>query len=370
MAETKKKPKKVSKKTNNQKTKLDIHGKLVFNGILITLLFFGSIFMLSIANNIDIENKNVLMTYEDNSEVTYTVTTKQNSFYQTSTLGMNQIYPASLIDKVNIVYKYNLTTSEKANYNYRYFATATIVINKKDNDNIPSNDKLLLTRTYQLLNEVTGEEKYKDTFDITKTFTINYDTYNKFVTSYQNTYNIPVDAYVEVKMYVQVEDTYLNNTINISKAMDVKIPLAMNPVEITVNNPDNQVGTITKETTIVTNSELFITLAVIMLVVSILLFIQEISKVIKSDKQQSKYIKELNKILTANTEVIVRVKNIINLKDSNIIEVESIEALLDAQNELRIPIAYFETKRNKEGCFVIVNGKEAWRYIFKIEEDE
>ena len=369
MVDTKKKPKKVTK-TNKQKTKLDIHGKLVINGILIAILFFGAIFMLSIANNIDIENKNVLMTYEDTSEVTYTVSTKQNSFYQTSTLGMNQIYPAALIDKINISYNYTLNTSEQANYNYRYFATATIVINQNDNDNIPSNDKLLLTRTYQLLNEVTGEEKNKDTFNVTKTFTINYDVYNNFVTSYQNTYNVPVDAYVEVKMYVQVEDTFLKDTINISKAMDVKIPLAINPVEISVNNPDNQVGTISKETTIATNSELFITIAVIMLVVSILLFIQEISKVIKSDKQQSKYIKELNKILTANSEIIVKVKNIINLKDSNIIEVETIEALLDAQNELRIPIAYFETKRNKEGCFVIVNGKEAWRYIFKVEEDE
>lgn len=370
MTETKKKPKKVSKKSNNQRTKLDVHGKLIFNGILIALLFFGAIFMLSISNNIDIENKNVLMTYEDNSEVTYVVTTKQNSFYQTSSLGMNQIYPAPLINNININYKYNLKTSEMAKYNYRYFATATIVINKKDNDEIPSNDKLLLTRTYQLLNEVTGEENNKDSFSVDKTLTINYDTYNNFVTSYQNTYNLPVDAYVEVKLYVQVENTYLKETINISKAMDVKIPLVVNPVEITVNNPDNQVGTITKETTTVTNSELFISIAVIMLIVSILLFIQEISKVIKSDKQQSKYIKELNKIITANSEVIVKVKNIINLKDSNIIEVESIEALLDAQNELRIPIAYFETKRNKEGCFVIVNGKEAWRYMFKVEEDE
>ena len=58
------------------------------------------------------------------------------------------------------------------------------------------------------------------------------------------------------------------------------------------------------------------------------------------------------------------------LKNSNIIEVESINALLDAQNELRIPIAYFETKKNKEGCFVIVNGKEAWQYIFKIEDEK
>ena len=96
-----------------------------------------------------------------------------------------------------------------------------IVINKKDNDEIPSNDKLLLTRTYQLLNEVTGEENNKDSFGVDKTLTINYDTYNNFVTSYQNTYNIPVDAYVEVKLYVQVENTYLKETINILKSSNI-----------------------------------------------------------------------------------------------------------------------------------------------------
>ena len=107
-----------------------------------------------------------------------------------------------------------------------------------------------------------------------------------------------------------------------------------------------------------------------MLITSILLFIQELKKVMKYDKEQSKYLTELNKILLPNSEVIVKVKNKINLKNSNIIEVESINALLDAQNELRIPIAYFETKKNKEGCFVIVNGKEAWQYIFKIEDEK
>ena len=29
-----------------------------------------------------------------------------------------------------------------------------------------------------------------------------------------------------------------------------------------------------------------------------------------------------------------------------------------------------QTKKNKEGCFVIVNGKEAWQYIFKIEDEK
>lgn len=370
MAETKKKQKNKNNKKIVAKTKLDVHGKLILNGILIAILFFGAIFMFSIANNIDIENKNVLMSYEDKSDVTYTVSLKSNNFYSTSTLNMNQLYPSAIIDKININYKYDFKTSEQANYSYRYFATATIVINNKDGDDITSNDKLLLTKTYQLLNEINGSEINNDTFNIEKTFSINYSTYNNFVTSYQNTYNIAVDAYLKVTMYVQVEDTYQGNTINVSKAMDVKIPLVSNPIEITINNPDNQTGSIEKETTIVSNNQFFIIFAAIMLIVSILLLIQEITKVIKSDKQQSKYITELNKIISANSEVIVKVKNKINLKDSNIIEVESIDALLDAQNELRIPIAYFEIKRNKEGCFVMVNGKEAWRYIFKIEEDE
>ncbi len=362
--------KKAKKQINKKaKTKLNIHINLIINSILIALLFFGAVFLLTIANNIDVENKQTIGKYKETSDINYNVTLKPNNFYQTATLPMNQVYPAQVIDKININYKYLFETSEATNYKSRYFATATIIINNKDNDDFIE-DKQLLERTYQLQNEIYINENNTENYSIEKTFVIDYNAYNNFVINYMNTYNLSIDAYLKVIMYVQTENMLNNETINISKAMEVRIPLAKTPIEITINNPTDQSGSIEEKNNVITNNLFFIILAIIMLITSILLFIQEFRKVLRSDKEQSKFINELNKIITNNSDVIVKIKNKIDLKDSNVIEVETIEALLDVQNELRIPIAYFETKKNKEGYFVIVNGKEIWQYILKIEDDK
>lgn len=355
-----------SRQSQKVKTKLDISLKLIINVIIISVLFFGAIFLFSMATNINVEEKNIKYTFKDKSEVTYDVLIKPNQFYTTNTLGMDQLYPASIIDKINIKYKYNFETDKPTSYTYRYFTTATLLINSKND----KKNNQLLKNTYQLESNVLGTEIAKNNYNLEKEYIIDYNHYNNIVNNYKTTFNLDVDANLKVSMYIQIIDKYKDSVINESKTIDVVIPLNSNPVEITRTIPEEANIAIVKEINSVTNSKFFIIVATIMLITSILLFVQEIKKVMKHDKEQSKYLTELNKILVPNSEIIVKVKNKINLKNSNIIEVETINALLDAQNELRIPIAYFETKKNKEGCFVIVNGKEAWRYMFKIEDEK
>ena len=362
------KEKRIKKQEKNRPI-LDIHLKLIINGLLIVILFFGSIFLFAIANNIEVESIKQLVSYAEESDITYNVSITPNQYYQTTTLDMNQQYPSSIIDKINIKFNYNFNTSREGDYSYRYFTTATLVANNQ-NDNSQTENNNLLAKTYQLENEVKGEILSTDEFSLEKEYSIDYKYYNSFITSYRNTYNLSLDANLKVKIYIEVIDNDSETTINNTKTMEVIIPLLSNPVAITLNNPDDVSDTIYQATNQVVSSNFFNIIAIIMLISSILLFIQEVKKVLRSDCEQSQYINKLNKIISNNSEVIVRVKNKINLKNNNIIEVETIEELLDAQNELRIPIAYFETKRNKEGCFVIVNGKEAWRYILKNEDEK
>ena len=356
------------KKVPKYKTKLDIRGKMIINVILIVILLVGSIFMFFIASSINVESRQLVLSYEEKSDVSYTVTLKDNDYYPSKTLDMNQQYPSSLIDKIKIKYKYNYHSSVKGDYKYRYFTTANLVIT---NRNAPiGNNNLLLSRNYQLQNQITGKEVVSDTFDFEKEYTIDYNTYNSFVNKYRNSLGLIVDSYLKVSTYVEVIDEYGEHVVNLAKTMDVNIPLASNPISITVNNPDDKASSIYEQTNSITFSTFFVIFALIMLIAGVLLFAQEIIKVIKSEKEQSKFINKLNKIISTNSDVIVRVKNKINLKNRNIIEVSSMNELLDAQNELRLPIAYFETKSNKEGYFVIVNGQEVWRYILTIEEDK
>lgn len=363
-----KKNKKVKKQIKS-KSKLELNTRMFINILLISLLLLGSVYTFVMANAIDVENKELLISYTSETDVDYSVSLKQNPYYPTSTLGMNQQYPAALVDKINIKMDYRFITSENTSYKYRYFATATLIANNKNN-NINKTNNNLLTKTYQLENTINGENENTKEFILNKEYKIDYNYFNNYITNYKNAYALSLDSYIKVTMYVELIDNYNDEVINATKTMEVNIPLLTNPFSITVVNPENTSKSLYSETNDVTSSIFFNAVASVMLITGIILAIQEFKKVIKSDREQSKYINKLNKIISANSEVIVKVKNKINLKDHNIIEVETIETLLDAQNELRIPIAYFELKRNKEGCFVIVNGKEAWRYILRVEDDK
>ncbi|MBE6151467.1 MAG: hypothetical protein E7162_06635 [Firmicutes bacterium] len=357
------------KKQIEAKSKLELNTRMFINILLISLLLLGAIYTFVMANAIDVENKELLISYNAETDVNYSVILKQNPYYPTSTLGMNQQYPSALVDKVKVEMDYRFVTSENTSYKYRYFATATLIANSKNNGINKTNNNLL-TKTYQLENTVTGNKENTKEFILNKEYQIDYNYFNNYINNYKNAYALSLDSYIKVTMYVELIDNYNEEVINATKTMEVNIPLLTNPFSITVVNPENTNKSLYIETNDITSSTFFNVIASMMLLTGLLLAIQEFRKVIKSDKQQSKYINKLNKIINANSEVIVKVKNKINLNNHNIIEVETIETLLDAQNELRIPIAYFELKRNKEGCFVIVNGKEAWRYILRVEDDK
>ena len=350
------------------KTQLDIKGRMLINGIIIVVLFVGSIFMYLIASNVRVENRKAIISYGEKSSISYSVNIKLDNFYPTTVLGMNQQYPANAIDKIKVNYKYTFNTNEKGNYRYRYFATATVIANNRDAVN--GENPLLLNRSFQLENPTTGVQNENDKYEVEKEYLIDYATYNNFVNKYKNNYGLTINATLKITFYVEVIDEYKDAVINRTRNMDVNIPLASNPIFITITNPQDMSETIYDEDSSTVSSTILIVFATIMLVAGVLLLFQEVHKVVKSEKAQSKFISYINKIISANCEVIIKVKNKINLQGHNIIEVESIEQLLDAQNELHIPIAYFEVKKNREGHFVIVNGKEAWRYIYRVEEDK
>ena len=353
---------------STMKTQLDIKGRMLINGIIIVVLFVGSIFMYFIASNVRVENRQAIISYGEKSSISYSVNIKPDNFYPTTVLGMNQQYPANAIDKIKVNYKYTFNTNEKGNYRYRYFATATVIANNRDAVN--GENPLLLNRSFQLENPTAGVQNENDKYEVEKEYLIDYATYNNFVNKYKNNYGLTINATLKITFYVEVIDEYKDAVINRTRNMDVNIPLASNPIFITITNPQDISETIYDEDSSTVSSTILIVFATIMLIAGVLLLFQEVHKVVKSEKAQSKFISYINKIISANSEVIIKVKNKINLQGHNIIEVESIEQLLDAQNELHIPIAYFEVKRNREGHFVIVNGKEAWRYIYKVEEDK
>ena len=92
-----------------------------------------------------------------------------------------------------------------------------------------------------------------------------------------------------------------------------------------------------------------------------------ISNLLKSQSHEKKYDWEIKDILKTFDSILVKSSEIPNLDNRNIIVVESIDDLVDAQLEIRKPICYL--KQTESCSFVLLDDKEAYVYVAKINEN-
>ena len=91
-------------------------------------------------------------------------------------------------------------------------------------------------------------------------------------------------------------------------------------------------------------------------------------KIVRNLEKISYYNKELKKILKTYDGIIVNVKKLPVSDNSNVIDVNSFNELLDAHSEIRQPISYYETR--KRATFILINGNVMWRYVLRDNEYE
>ncbi|MBP3597126.1 MAG: hypothetical protein J6J60_07005 [Clostridia bacterium] len=78
------------------------------------------------------------------------------------------------------------------------------------------------------------------------------------------------------------------------------------------------------------------------------------------------YEKRVHKILKTYNSILVKCKNIPLLSDKNIIMIENINSMVNAQIETRKPILYFQEE--KSISFMLLDGKESYIYVLKAND--
>ena len=99
----------------------------------------------------------------------------------------------------------------------------------------------------------------------------------------------------------------------------------------------------------------------------IVLFIMGIVVISNNITPEKSYESKIKDIINTYDSILVRSNNIPNLEGRNIIVLESIEDLVDAQLEIRKPICYL--KQNESCSFVLFDEKEAYIYLEKLNEE-
>ena len=328
-----------------------------------TIILFLGIIMILKSVKVEQQKQNLLYSYNINRNLNYTVNLIDNNFFEKSTLDMDKTYISSLVDKINMDFSYSLSGNKKANTKYTYQIIAVTDV-KYSNVNPENSNKSIWSKQHVLVEpkqlSVDGSQ-----FTINEKFDVDFATYNNEVKTFKEELKLPITADLQIKLIVRsdMDVQGLEDTVVESSIMNVKMDLAQDifTIEKQFENTDNKsvVETIEKKKEI---NMVLLTVGSILILIAILIMLDAIRKSIKFSKK-SDYAIALNRILKNYGDIVAEIVSPVEIDNLNVIEVKNFDQLLDIEEEIRMPILFYETIPDEQGEFIIVCDNMAYRYV-------
>ncbi len=320
-------------------------------------ILFTGVFLINLSVDRDGNAANVH--YSENGNADYTVHLKDNTFYETSYLTSGMQYVASLINTINTKFNYEIHSDKNVNFKYKYNITGNLqIVDPADST------KVLYTKTEKLLNEVT-EETNSNNFVINEDVIIDYAKYNNYVNAYKREYGLSVDSKLILTMSIFVEGVSDVSSDNINKngTLQITIPLSEQTVDIAIDTASiaNSGYLSAGKGFVIKNYFLYI-MGIITIVVSVICLIIAV-KLFKEFNSFNIYNNTVNRILRDYDRLIVNGQVTIDeSKYSNIVIPETFEEMVDASQNLKSPILFYEVIKGEKCFFVITKDDTLYKY--------
>lgn len=298
--------------------------------------------------------------YQEKSDLGYKVYLSENDIYDSSILGMNKKYIASLIDQIVINFDYDILFDRYLSGFYSYAVSSSVVAYEDD-----INDPLWIKEYNELLDKVEVINQNKiDMIKISDKVSIDYQKYKKIIDDFKSDYDIDISGYllVKVNIHMMVDFSGLNNQVDDSREIKIIIPLSYDTIKIDVINDNNKIDSYYEFTTKSDVNYLFLVLGAITGSIGLALLILIIKEMIEISRRQNKFDKELKHILKEHSEIIVKVDRLYNKKKYNLIYVDSFDELMDVYKKVETPISFKKMDKKREVIFLIIEDDNAWIY--------
>lgn len=294
----------------------------------------------------------ITFSYTEDSSLNYKVWLKENDFYDEKYLGEEYDVIASAIDYIDVDFNYNLMLSDYVKGVSYYTINSRIVAFQKGDTNEKKiwdynkliKDKVIMTYDIDTM-----------TVDRLDNFKIDYQMYRTLMDNYKKNYGVSLvgNLIIEIDLNSELNYEKFSDSININnRKLTLKIPLTESVVRITKSGIDsNTQRLVEKGDNHINYLKLSLSLMAFALGLYLCVFLGlTLVKLVGID---SKYIKELKKILRTYGSIIVNVKEFKLDKKNKTLYVDSFNELLDAQQELRKPILFYNVHTNKEALFIL-----------------
>ena len=309
------------------------------------------------------DTEQFIMNYTATPTVDYKVYLKPNKFYEQKYLTKDKKYISRLIDYINIDVAYKLNASKNLDFNYTYKVDASIGSQYELNGASAE----LWKKNYNLIPLQTKTEK-TSSINLKDSLKIDYNKYDSLAKGFKDEYGIVADTYLNINVYItsnaKVPDSA--SEIKESNTINIKIPLNKSVTDITVSGDTSASN---KNITEIIKGE--VKMNYVLLIPSILLAlisapicIASFYKLFKITNV-SQYLVQQKKILKNYGDIIAEVTTKPDLIGVKIVEVKEFEDLINIEEELRVPILFYELQKEDESWFIIATGSQAYRYILR-----
>lgn len=347
----------IDEEMNRKRTK-----SIIRNICISTIILFLGIILITKSFIIEPGSQDILYAYNISRNVNYTITLKENEFFEKQTLDMNKTYISSLVDKINMDFAYSFSGNKKAKTNYTYQIVAESSIKYASNNT--DEDSTLWTKQYVLC-EPKKMEVTESGFAIKESVEVDFATYNQEVQNFKQQLRLPAEAALQVKLIIQSDSQVdgIKDEVTEFSMMTMQMDLAQDIFKVNKNfeNTDSKSIINSKEAVKHTNKPMII-LGVLFVAVGLMIILDSIRKAIKFS-QKSDYAIALNRILKNYGDIVAEIVSPIEVDNLNVIDVKNFEQLLDIEEEIRMPILFYETIEGEQGEFIIVCDNMAYRYV-------
>lgn len=338
------------------KNKLSNKGLLRLSIIITAVLLILSI--ISFNSGVKLNANNSKVKYDEVGKVDYKVYLKDNDYYDTSFLNSGMQYVASLIKTINVKFDYQMHLTEDVKINSKYKVIGELQITERDDSS-----KVLYSKKEEIVPLKTIDVK-DDNLVIYEEVDIDYDKYNDIVNKYKSNLGLIVSSNLILTLEADNNETYETDTLNKKDKLQIIIPLSESTLQIKMSSTEiNNSGKIgNKISPIVINNGFILVVFIglsILTIFSIIINISIYLKYVKEDIYKSK----VNKLLRDYDRLIVTGKTNVNEENyDEIVIVEDFKEMVDAAQNLNLPILFYETIPNEKCFFVIMNDKILYKY--------
>ena len=339
---------------------LSYKGRVLLYVISTVLLLIGAYFLVTRSyNDLGIRK----LGYNENGNASdYLVKVRPDEFYPNGEVESGMNYVLNNVDSIDANFKYNIYFSDMADVRYEYNVNAILLI-------YGENDKLLAPKqVIPIIDKNYVNLKSSNKFNLSVPVRINYKEYRSKIEKYFADNGVTGTAKLLVTMDVlsTIRYDYFEDAITKSSVVQMEIPLTSDNNQIQIktsnyNNDDHFERVIIGEPT----NENLLYLGLVLFILAIVTFIYFIAFLVKTNPKKGKYNSLRDGLLKEFDQRIVEVKRIPSLAGLNVIDCYSFSELLDAQDTLKKPILYSEIVKNQKCEFVIVDDKNAFRYVLK-----